>query len=68
MKEIEIIFVDDNSSDNSSLIIEAEMKLDKRIKLFKNQRNMGNLYTKSIGAKKKLVNIFYHLILMIYYF
>ena len=50
MKEIEIIFIDDFSKDKSVNIIEHEMKADQRISLFKNKKNMGNLYTKSFGV------------------
>ena len=50
MKDIEIIFVDDNSSDNSLSIIENFMEEDPRIKLIKNKENRKILYSKSIGA------------------
>ena len=52
MKEIEIILVDDNSSDNSGRIINELMIEDKRIKLIKNKGNHGTLYSRSIGALK----------------
>ena len=51
MKDIEIIIVDDFSIDNSVKIIQQEIKKDKRIVLYKNDKNMGNLYTKSVGVK-----------------
>ena len=51
LKEIEIIYVDDYSTDNSVNLIRHEMNKDPRIVLFKNKKNMGNLYTKSFGAK-----------------
>ena len=51
MKQIEIIFVDDCSTDNSVIVIQKEMIKDSRITLYKNKKNMGNMYTKSIGAK-----------------
>ena len=51
MEQIEIIFVDDCSSDNSVNIIHQEMEKERRIKLYKNKENMGNMYIKSIGAK-----------------
>ena len=50
LKEIEIIFIDDNSSDDSLLIIKKFMKEDPRIKLIKNKKNRQILYSKSIGA------------------
>ena len=50
MKEIEIIFIDDNSSDDSLKVIEEFMKEDPRIKLIKNKKNRKILYSKSIAA------------------
>ena len=50
MKEIEIIIIDDNSSDNSLEIIHNYMKNDKRIKLIENKTNRKILYCKSIGV------------------
>ena len=50
-QEIEIIYVDDFSTDNSINLIKHEMKTDQRIVLYKNKENMGNLFTKSLGAK-----------------
>ena len=50
MKEIEIIYIDDYSSDNSTKYIKEEQKNDPRIVLYKNKQNMGALYSKSIGV------------------
>ena len=50
MSDIEIILVDDVSTDNSLEIIEELMLEDKRIKLIKNKENKGILYSRSIGA------------------
>ena len=50
MNEIEIILVDDYSSDNSISVINELMIEDKRIKLIKNKKNHGTLYSRSIGA------------------
>ena len=50
MKEIEIIYIDDYSSDNSTKYIKEEQKKDPRIVLYKNKKNMGALYSKSIGV------------------
>ena len=50
MKEIEIILIDDLSSDNSIIIIEEYMKKDSRIRLIKNIKNKKILYSKSIAA------------------
>jgi glycosyltransferase involved in cell wall biosynthesis len=52
IKNIEIIYVDDYSTDNSIELISKFQKLDKRIKLFINKENRGTLYTKSYGVTK----------------
>ena len=44
MKEIEIIFIDDNSEDRTKSIILEYKKEDHRIKLIKNDKNRGLLY------------------------
>ena len=61
MKDIEIIIVDDNSSDNSIKIIRNFMKNDKRIKLITNKVNRKILFCKSIGtlnSKGKYISYF----------
>ena len=50
MKEIEIILIDDNSKDNTPLLIENYMKEDPRIKFIKNEVNRKVLYSKSMAA------------------
>ena len=50
MKEIEIIIIDDNSSDDSIQIIHNYMRNDKRIKLIENKVNRKILFCKSIGV------------------
>ena len=50
IKEIEIVLIDDCSTDNSLNIIEKYMKEDPRIKLIKNKKNRKILYSKSIAA------------------
>ena len=50
MKNFEIIVINDNSKDNSLNIIESLQKEDKRIKILNNNKNMGTLYSRSIGA------------------
>ena len=50
MKEFEIIIVDDGSTDNSARIINQFQKNDKRIKLIKNEKNMGTLNARYKGA------------------
>ena len=50
LKDIEIIFVDDFSTDNSSKIIEEIMKEDKRIVNINNKENKGAFYSRNIGV------------------
>jgi glycosyltransferase involved in cell wall biosynthesis len=50
LKEIEMIFVDDFSSDKSVKIIDNFRKNDKRIILINNKKNMGSLYSRAIGG------------------
>jgi glycosyltransferase involved in cell wall biosynthesis len=50
LKEIEIILVDDFSSDKSVKIINNFRKRDKRIILINNKKNMGSLYSRAIGG------------------
>ena len=50
MTNFEIILINDYSNDNSSIIINEMKKFDNRIKIINNHRNMGTLYSRSIGA------------------
>ena len=50
MKNFEIIIVDDHSTDNSIKNVENAQKIDPRISLIRNEKNMGALYSKSIGV------------------
>ena len=50
MKDIEIIIIDDCSTDNSLAIIEKYMKEDERIRLIKNIENREILYSKSFSV------------------
>jgi glycosyltransferase involved in cell wall biosynthesis len=50
--DIEIIFIDDYSDDNSTLIVEKYKKDDERIILIKNKKNKGTLISRNIGALK----------------
>ena len=52
MADIELLLVDDYSIDNSLKIIEKCQKEDKRIKLIKNKKNRGALYSRSLGVLK----------------
>ena len=50
MKDIEILIIDDASTDGSLDLIKELQKEDNRIKIIENKENMGPLYSKSIGA------------------
>ena len=50
ISDIEIILVDDYSKDNTTNIIEKIQSKDRRIKIIKNKKNMGILYSRSIGV------------------
>ena len=50
MLDLDIVIVNDFSTDNTSKIIEEIRKEDKRIKVLNNKKNMGLLYTRSIGT------------------
>lgn len=50
LKEIEIIFVDDASTDNSSYIIKKINEKDERIVLLKNKINKRTFYSRKIGS------------------
>ena len=50
IKEIEIIFIDDKSTDKSVQKILEYKKKDKRIRLIKNQKNRGILYNRIYGG------------------
>ena len=49
-KDIEIIFIDDNSNDDSVKTIEKYQIEDKRIILIKNKKNKGTFKCRNIGA------------------
>ena len=50
LKDIEIIFIDDCSSDNTNQIILKLQKKDQRIILLKNKKNKGPFYSRNKGA------------------
>ena len=50
--DIEILFIDDFSKDNSVNLIEEYQKKDKRIILLKNNKNKGTLISRNIGIIK----------------
>ena len=50
MKNFEIILINDYSTDNTSKIVNEMMDKDKRINIINNHKNMGILFSRSIGA------------------
>ncbi len=52
MADIELLLIDDCSLDKSLKIIEKLQKEDKRIKIIKNKKNKGALFSRSLGALK----------------
>ena len=52
MGDIEILLIDDFSSDNSLIKIEQLQKEDNRIKIIKNNKNKGALFSRSLGVLK----------------
>lgn len=52
ISDFELILVNDFSKDNSLKIIEKLSQQDKRIKIINNNKNMGTLYSRSIGTLK----------------
>ena len=48
--DLEILFVDDNSLDNSSKLIEQCIQKDKRISLIKNKKNKGTFINRNLGG------------------
>ena len=56
LSDIEILVVEDCSTDKSYMIIKNLQKNDKRIKIIKNKKNRGALYSKSIGILKSIGN------------
>lgn len=51
LKDIELILIDDCSSDNSYTIMEEYAKKDSRIKIYKNSNNIGAGATRNKGIK-----------------
>ena len=50
ISEIEILLINDFSKDNTSKILKNFQKKDFRIKVINNHKNMGTLYSRSIGV------------------
>lgn len=53
-KDLEIIFVDDSSTDNSVKLVKSFQNEDKRIILIKNKKNKGTLISRIIGILKSM--------------
>lgn len=50
MEDIEIILINDLSTDNTKTIIEEIQKEDQRIKIINNNNTMGKLYSRCVGV------------------
>ena len=50
LSHFEIILINDFSKDNTSKIIKYFQENDKRIKIINNHKNMGTLYSRSVGV------------------
>ncbi|MEO0331699.1 MAG: glycosyltransferase, partial [Bacteroidota bacterium] len=50
-KNIEVIIVDDASSDNTSEVAEQYRRKDSRVKYFRHERNQGNAYARNTALK-----------------
>ena len=61
ISDIEIILVNDFSTDKSLEIVEQIQKDDQRIKIINNKKNMGTLYSRSIGALSSKGIYIFHL-------
>ena len=58
---LEIILVNDFSSDNSLSIAKNFQKTDSRIKIINNKKNMGTLFSRSIGVLSSKGKYIFHL-------
>jgi len=52
LAEIELIIVEDRSTDDSWRIVESLRHLDPRIKIFRNEKNQGLIYTRNRAIKE----------------
>ena len=50
LSELEIIIINDFSTDNTLKYVKLMQKQDSRIVIYENKKNMGTLYSKSIGV------------------
>ena len=65
MKDIEIICVDDKSTDDTVKKIRYFMKYDNRIRLYKLNKNTGASHARNYGLKNPSENMYVFWILMI---
>ena len=61
ISDIEIILINDFSTDNSLSIVENIQKNDSRIKIINNKKNMGTLFSRSIGVLSSKGKYIFHL-------
>ena len=61
MPNIEIILINDFSTDNTISIVEEIGKLDPRIKIMNNKKNMGTYFSRSIGTLYSNGKYIFHL-------
>jgi glycosyltransferase involved in cell wall biosynthesis len=61
ISDIEIILINDFSTDNSLSIVENIQKNDSRIKIINNKKNMGTLFSRSIGVFSSKGKYIFHL-------
>ena len=61
ISDLEIILVNDYSQDNSLSIIEEIAKKEPRIKIINNKKNMGTLFSRTVGALSSKGKYIFHL-------
>ena len=61
ISDIEIILVNDFSTDSTTIIIEDLAKIDPRIKIINNKKNMGTYFSRSIGTLSARGKYIFHL-------
>ena len=61
ISNIEIILINDFSTDDSLSIVESIQKNDSRIKIINNKKNMGTLFSRSIGVLSSNGKYIFHL-------
>lgn len=52
LADFELIAIDDKSTDNSLKILKDFQKMDKRIRIFENKKNMGPSYCRNLGIRE----------------